>query len=52
MNSIGGIAPQADTSGVSFRYFKTDFERVIYFTQHHRWNIETVNERAHLQSLK
>jgi broad specificity phosphatase PhoE len=52
MNAIVGIAPHADPSGVRFRFGNTAFARVIYFPHQHRWNIDTVNDRAHLQSLK
>ena len=52
MNAIVGIAPHADPSGVRFRFENTAFARIIYFPYQHRWNIDTVNDRAHLQSLK
>ena len=52
MNAITGVAPHADPSGVRFRFENTAFARVYYFPHQHRWNIDTVNDRAHLQSLK
>ena len=52
MNAITGVAPHVDPSGVRFRFENTSFARVFYFPHQHRWNIDTVNDRAHLQSLK
>jgi broad specificity phosphatase PhoE len=52
MSAIVGVAPHADPSGVRFRFGNTAFARVIYFPYQNRWNIDTVNDRAHLQSLK
>ncbi|HSM71803.1 MAG TPA: histidine phosphatase family protein [Anaerolineales bacterium] len=52
MSAIVGIAPHADPSGARFRFGNTAFARVIYFPHQNRWNIEAVNDRAHLQSLK
>ncbi len=52
MSAIAGIAPHADPSGVRFRFGNTAFARVIYFPHQHRWNIDTVNDRAHLHSIK
>ena len=52
MNAIIGIAPHVDPSGVRFRFENTAFARVIYFPYQHRWAIDTVNDRAHLNSLK
>lgn len=52
MNAITGVAPHVDPSGVRFRFENTAFARVFYFPHQHRWSIDTVNDRAHLQSLK
>ena len=52
MNTIIGIAPHVDPSGVRFRFENTAFARVIYFPYQHRWVIDTVNDRAHLKSIK
>jgi len=52
MNAITGVAPHVDPSGVRFRFENTAFARVIYFPHQHRWAIDAVNDRAHLQSLK
>lgn len=52
MNTITGVAPHVDPSGVRFRFENTAFSRVIYFPHQHRWAIDAVNDRAHLQSLK
>ena len=52
MNAIIGIAPHVDPSGVRFRFENTAFARVLYFPHQHRWAIDTVNDRAHLKSLK
>ena len=51
MNAIIGIAPHVDPSGVRFRFENTGFARVIYFPYQHRWTIDTLNDRAHLNSL-
>ena len=51
MNAIIGIAPHVDPSGVRFRFENTAFARVIYFPYQHRWAIDTVNDRAHLNSI-
>jgi broad specificity phosphatase PhoE len=52
MNAIIGIAPHVDPSGVRFRFENTAFARVIYSPHQHRWAIDTVNDRAHLKSIK
>jgi broad specificity phosphatase PhoE len=52
MNAIIGVAPHVDPSGVRFRFENTAFARVFYFPHQHRWSIDTVNDRGHLQSLK
>lgn len=52
MNAIIGIAPHVDPSGVRFRFENTAFARVVYFPYQHRWAIDTVNDRAHLKSVK
>lgn len=52
MNAIIGIAPHVDPSGVRFRFENTAFARVIYFPYQHRWAIDTLNDRAHLKSLR
>lgn len=51
MHAIIGVAPHADPSGVRFRFENTAFARVIYHPHQHRWAIDAVNDRAHLQSL-
>jgi 2,3-bisphosphoglycerate-dependent phosphoglycerate mutase len=50
MNTITGVAPHVDPSGVRFRFENTAFARVFYFPHQHRWSIDTVNDRGHLQS--
>ena len=52
MHAIVGVAHHADPSGVRFHFENTSFARVIYLPQRHRWAIETLNDRAHLKSLK
>jgi 2,3-bisphosphoglycerate-dependent phosphoglycerate mutase len=52
MHAIVGIAHQANPSGVRFQFENTSFARVTYVPQKHRWMIEVINDRAHLQSLK
>lgn len=51
MHAVVGLAPHADPSGVRFRFENTAFARVIYHPHQHRWAIDAVNDRAHLQSL-
>ena len=48
MNAIIGIAPHVDPSGVRFRFENTAFARVIYYPHQHRWAIDAINDRAHL----
>jgi broad specificity phosphatase PhoE len=48
MNAIIGIAPHVDPSGVRFRFDNTAFARVIYYPHQHRWAIDALNDRAHL----
>ena len=52
MHAIVGVPPQADPSGVRFRFENTAFSRAIYFPYQHRWAIDAVNDRTHLKSLK
>jgi len=52
MNAIVGIAPHVDPSGIRFRFENTAFARVVYFPYHHRWHIDTVNDRAHLRNIE
>lgn len=51
MHAVAGVAPHVDPSGVRFRFENTAFARVIYHPHQHRWAIDAVNDRAHLQSL-
>jgi broad specificity phosphatase PhoE len=48
MHAIIGIAPHVDPSGVRFRFDNTAFARVVYYPYQHRWAIEALNDRAHL----
>lgn len=50
MHAIVGVAPHVDPSGVRFRFENTAFARVTYIPHQHRWAIDTVNDRAHLNS--
>lgn len=52
MHAVAGLAPHVDPSGVRFRFENTGFARVIYHPYQHRWAIDAVNDRAHLQSLE
>lgn len=52
MHAIVGIAQHANPAGVRFQFENTSFARVVYLPQKHRWIIETLNDHAHLQSLK
>lgn len=52
MHAVLGIAPHVDPSGIRFRFENTSFARVVYYPHQHRWLIDTLNDRAHLKSLK
>lgn len=52
MHAVVGIAPHVDPSGVRFRFENTSFARVVYYPKQHRWLIDTLNDRAHLKSLR
>lgn len=52
MHAIVGIAHHADPAGVRFHFENTSFAQVTYFPYQHRWAIDAVNDRAHLQSLQ
>lgn len=52
MHAIVGLPPHVDPSGVRFRFENTAFARALYFPHQHRWAVDAVNDRAHLQSLK
>ena len=52
MHAIVGVAPHVDPSGVRFRFENTSFARVLYLPHQHRWAIDALNDRAHLDSLK
>jgi broad specificity phosphatase PhoE len=47
MHAVVGVAPQANNSGVRFRFDNTAFARLLYFPHHHRWTIERLNDHAH-----
>jgi broad specificity phosphatase PhoE len=47
MHAIIGITPQANSSGLRFRFQNTGFTHVIYYPSSHRWAIETVNDHHH-----
>jgi len=51
MHAIMGIAPHADPSGVRFRFENTAFARVMYVPHQHRWNVDVLNDCAHLNLL-
>jgi broad specificity phosphatase PhoE len=52
MHAIVGVTHHADPSGVRFHFENTAFARLTYYPQRHRWAVETLNDRAHLKSLK
>jgi broad specificity phosphatase PhoE len=52
MHAVVGISPHVDPSGIRFRFENTSFARVAYYPHQHRWLIDTINDRAHLKSLK
>ena len=52
MQTIVGVAPHVDPSGVRFRFENTSFARVIYYPHQHRWAIDAVNDHVHIKSLK
>lgn len=52
MHAVIGIAPHVNPSGIRFAFENTSFARVIYSAHQHRWLVESVNDHAHLKSLK
>lgn len=52
MHAVMGIAPHVNPSGIRFGFENTSFARVIYYAHQHRWLVDTVNDHAHLKSLK
>lgn len=52
MHAVLGIAPHVDPSGIRFGFENTAFARLTYFAHYHRWLVETINDRAHLRSLR
>lgn len=52
MHAVIGIAPHVNPSGIRFAFENTSFARVIYYAHQHRWLVESVNDHAHLKSLK
>ncbi len=47
MYAVVGITPHANFSGPRFRFRNTGFAHVVYHPDSHRWQIDTVNDRAH-----
>ena len=47
MYVVVGTIPHANSSGPRFRFNNTGFAHVIYQPDAHRWQIYTVNDRAH-----
>ena len=52
MHAVIGIAPHVNPSGIRFGFENTAFARVTYFAHQHRWLVESVNDHAHLKSLR
>jgi probable phosphoglycerate mutase len=52
MHAVLCIAPHVDPSGIRFGFENTSFARLTYFAHHHRWMVESINDHAHLRSLK
>lgn len=52
MHAVLGIAPHVDPSGIRFGFENTSFARLTYYAHHHRWLVESINDHAHLRSLK
>jgi broad specificity phosphatase PhoE len=50
MHAIVGVAHHADPSGVRFRFDNTSFARVMYVPHQHRWTIDVLNDRAHIEA--
>jgi len=47
MHAIVGVTPQANFSGLRFRFQNAAFAHVIYQSASHRWEIERLNDRHH-----
>lgn len=52
MHAVLGIAPHVDPSGIRFGFENTSFARLTYYAHYHRWLVESINDHAHLRSLK
>jgi broad specificity phosphatase PhoE len=48
MYAVVGIIPQANFSGPRFRFKNTGFTHVTYRPNFHQWQINAVNDHAHL----
>ena len=52
LHAVIGIAPHVNPSGIRFAFENTSFARVTYYAHQHRWQVDSVNDHAHLKSLK
>lgn len=52
LHAVLGIAAHVDPSGIRFGFENTSFARLTYFAHHHRWLVESINDHAHLRSLR
>jgi broad specificity phosphatase PhoE len=52
MHAVLGLAPQANNSGVRFRFENTSFARLVYYPHQHRWAIDTLNDHAHWKDVE
>lgn len=47
MHAVVGVAPQANNTGMRFRFGNTAFAQLIYSPHQHRWAIDKLNDHAH-----
>ncbi len=49
IKAVVGITPQASYQGAQFQFKNTAFASVIYLPNFHRWYIQGINDRNHLE---
>jgi len=52
MHAVVGVAPQANNSGLRFRFENTSFAQLTYYPHQHRWMIDRLNDCSHWKEEK
>lgn len=47
LHAIVGVTPQANSSGLRFRFQNAAFAHIIYYPDVHRWQINSINDCHH-----